>query len=291
MTIVAGFLLQEHIVLCGDTMVTSGIKTHQSKLQGFHVNDGAERYTFGFALAGNEVNGEMAIQDCIAALSECPKQELTLRKATEILREAIADINRRYVDGRSDTERFDLIIGAWLPRGGGLKLFSTAGGSGVIRRDHECLGSGYWLANIIANPMFHRRMRLDETVLLAIQAIAAAKKYDPYCGGDTNFMVIARGGAISAAVPYRAVEVENYIADFDNSSRRLLLDLGNAELQEADIERKLAEFVEVGRRVRAFLRNRGFDYMTSFLQRLMQAAKPHPESTTADQSPPPPSQE
>jgi hypothetical protein len=39
MTIVAGFLIQEHVVLCADTMVTSGIKIHQSKLQGFHAGE------------------------------------------------------------------------------------------------------------------------------------------------------------------------------------------------------------------------------------------------------------
>ena len=215
MTIVAGFRVQDGIVLCGDTMYTGGMKVHQPKLCSATLADApdsVDRLSIAFALAGNEANARMAIEDCLEGISEHPAEKRSLRSITTLLRSAILKINRDYVDGHSEAEKynlqFGLIIGAWLPRGGGCRLWSTAG-SGLIHQDpYYCQGTGEYLGHYLIRPVFKKSLSIAETVLLAIQTIAAVKKYDPNCGGDTQFVTITEGGALSAEVPYSAVGTE-----------------------------------------------------------------------------------
>lgn len=299
MTIVAGFLLKDRVLLCGDTLVTTGIKIHQSKLIGFRhegPDDDVDRVSLAFAMAGNEVNAKMAIDDCVNALKEHEKEALTFQVVKNTCRAAILNINRDYIDGRSEAEKqnaaFDLLVAAWLPRGGGLHLLSTAnGGSGLISRQYDFLGSGYYFGHVIAKPMFRQNMPLEEAVLLAIQVLASAKKYDTYCGGNTEFMMISEGGALSDSVPYKALDAEGYIDDFEKKSRSLLLSLGNTEIDDSQAEAIMDKFCEECRRIRAYLRGNHWEYLMQFIKRLEKSKKPSLQSTTGDPPLQPPSPE
>jgi hypothetical protein len=176
-----------------------------------------------------------------------------------------------------------LLIGAWLPYGGGCKLFSTAGGPGLVRRsDYDCLGSGYYLGHYVIRPIFSPRMPIEEVVPLAIQAIAAAKKTDPNCGGDTQFMVISPGGALSAVIPYDARTSEARIAQFEQLARRLLLDVGNPKIDKAQFEAKLENFIDQCRFIRAIWTDTAGEYFQSLLAKFTGEDQSSPQSTTAD---------
>jgi hypothetical protein len=275
-TIVAGFLTQECVLMCADTMYTGNIKIHQSKLFGADLKDSldsADHCSLTFALAGNEANACMAIEDCIQGIQDCPVAQRGLRAVTKILREAVLNINTQYVDSRPESERydaqFDLVIGAWLPRGGGLKLFSTSG-PGLVRRDgYDCLGSGSYFGHYLIRPIFNGQMSIREVALLATQAIATAKDYDPGCGGDTQFMTISPGGSRSSLIPFDVSSSEGYITEFDRLSRRLLFEIGNGQADETQFDAKLSMFTDEVRRIRAMWNGKGFEFLEQMISKLV----------------------
>lgn len=299
MTIVAGFEVRDGILLCGDTMYTGAIKIHQPKLTGASIRDSADKAdhcSLAFALAGHEVNAKMAIEECIEGIKECPAEQRTLRKVKQIFRSAILAVHRHYVDGRSENERlaawFDLIIGAWLPRGGGYNLFSTSGSAGLVVVDHDCLGSGSYFGHYVISPIFNRQMDIEEAALLAIQAIAAAKQYDPSCGGDTQFLTISEGGLLKGGLsPYDIASSEGYLARFEHLSRQLLFDVGNRRMDKKQFEVRLNEFTRRVRSIREIWSGKGTETIGQMLSHLTAEGQQDPESTTADPSPPPPSPE
>ena len=272
MTIVAGFHLQDGIVLCGDTMYTGNVKIQQPKLSGvtiFGSTDSREQVSLAFALAGNEANAQMAIEDCIEGIRECPIEQRTGRRITKILRSAVLNVNRDYVEGHSDQYSlgFELIIGAWVPRGGGYRMWSTAGAGLVSNHGYYCHGSGGYIGHYLIRPVFRRAMSRAQTVLLAIQAIAAAKTIDPGCGGGTDFITISDGGVLSAVVPYNPVGIEPNLLSFDNMCRQLLFCIADREMTTNQYNQELDQFVEKCRGMRETIAGRTFDYILDMLRR------------------------
>jgi hypothetical protein len=175
-----------------------------------------ESCSLGFALAGHEDFGKMAIDDCVEKVLACPAGERTMRNVGIALRAAIKAINDDYVDKKPTSERelakFELIIGAWLPLAGGLNLFRTRGSAVNSAGSYHCTGVGAYLGDYLMRNVFDpRSMNIRDAVVLAIQALGAAKSYDANCGGDTQFLTIAPDGRISPTVPYDIHTSESYI--------------------------------------------------------------------------------
>jgi 20S proteasome alpha/beta subunit len=158
------------------------------------------------------------------------------------LRKAIKTINDTYIDTRPDAEKeaakFELIIGVWtqLPNPGELQLLKSSGPALLSAGDYHCTGIGAYLGDYLMRNIFSPAMRIKDTALLAIQALAAAKAYDANCGGDTQFMTISVTGAVSRVIPYDIYSSEKYIADFEQMSRHRLFDIGNDDISETMFE-------------------------------------------------------
>jgi hypothetical protein len=281
-TIIAGFHGSDGILLAADTMYVGGSKIHQPKLFGHFLNPGSsETCTLAFALAGDENLGKMAIEDCVEAVSSIPAKKRTSSKIKKALRTAIKTINDHYVDTRPEAEEreeaeFDLIIGAWLPMAGGLRMFRSSGPALLSVPEHyHCTGVGSYLGDYLMRPVFHPKMSLKETTLLAIQAFAAAKAYDAYCGGDTRFLRIISGGQITNAVPFNIEDTELYVSRFDRIARSLLFTLGDLDLDEAEFSRRLEiGFVHDVHEIRKMWKDGRSPWHQILMQRLAEFRRP-----------------
>jgi hypothetical protein len=306
MTIAAGFCTDKGILLCADSQYTGGAKVNQQKLFGYTIlQPGFDTINVTFALAGHEIYGKMAIENCVDALQSCKPKELTLRKARHLLRTAVKDIHEQYVDTRpdpveKDNARFELVIGCWLPQGGGLKLFRTNGPGVVSGGDYYCVGIGAYLGDYLMRNVFNRSMSIREVALLAIQALAAAKAYDANCGGESQFLVIHSDGELGSLIEYNNIQqVETYIADFEKLTRTLLFNLADfslglrelASTSDQKFEEMLAKFVDSIRGMRKLWIGQGFNFFAKLLEQFNAQVKSSPESTTLDPSAQPPSQE
>jgi 20S proteasome alpha/beta subunit len=287
MTIVAGFKVRNGILLAADTMYTGGAKVHQPKLFGYTPSpDTEESATLGFALAGHEDFGKMAIEDCVEAIASCPPPDRSIDTVRKLLRRAVKTINDEYVDKKPASEReaarFELLIAAWLPNAGGLRLFRTRGSAVNDSGNYYCTGFGAYLGDYLMRNIFTPEMRLRDAALLAIQALGAAKTYDANCGGDTQFMTIYEGGKISGVTPFNVSSSEAYISEFENLSRKLLFSIGDSEMDDKAFETWLQSFADEMRRIRAFWKGKGFDYMAERFSRFTVGGQQGPQPPKAD---------
>jgi hypothetical protein len=300
-TIIAGFHVQNGILLAADTMYTGGTKIHQPKLFGYSLNANTpESCSLVFALAGHENYGRMAIDDCVEELLSCEPKLRTLKAVKRAFRKAVKAINDEYVDTRPDpaekeAARFDLIIGAWLPMAGGLQMFKSSGPAVLWAGRYHCTGVGAYLGDYLMRNVFTdevaRTIKIKSAALLAIQALGAAKTYDSNCGGDTHFMTIYPGGMMSPVVPYDVHSSERYISEFEILARKLLFNIGDADMSDTDFDKWLSSFTDETRRIRAFWKGQGFDYLSRQLSQLRGEVPPDPQPPTGDPTPQPPSPE
>ena len=127
MTMIAGFRVQDGILLCSDTEWSGGtVKLYDSKIFTHPFQGGL----VSFAVAGNEGNAKMVIQDCQDALVFGRSRPYTPKELKRILREAVRSIQEKYVENKSGEEKdkadFQLIISLRL-KSEGMLLLSSIG--------------------------------------------------------------------------------------------------------------------------------------------------------------------
>ena len=78
MTIAAGFVTRDGVLLCADTQFTGGAKVYRHKIRAFTLNDGT---ILVFALAGHLDYAVMAIEECLEAIDAVAVQKSLMRRS------------------------------------------------------------------------------------------------------------------------------------------------------------------------------------------------------------------
>ena len=144
MTIVAGFHVNEGILLCSDTQYT-GEARHQHPKIAEPIKIGTSRILF--ALAGSEETARMAIEDCADALQEISPGRRSLKCIKQAIRAKIRDVYRNHVEDVPNLARdrhFDLLVAIWH-KDHGINLYSSENGGLSLVRGHRSLGHGDYL--------------------------------------------------------------------------------------------------------------------------------------------------
>lgn len=243
MTIVAGFHVDDGILLCSDTQYTGATKIFQQKLFPYTITGDS----YVFALAGHEQNGKMAIDECQEAIAEMKPEERTLRTVKRALQKAVKPICDEYVLARPPNEQeylgFELLVGCWIPRGGGHKLFSIGRNGAVIKNDeYECIGTGSYMGHYFIRPQFNHHMSMDAAMLLAAQVLRVAKSYDPNCGGPSQFVVIGKNTR-HVFIPYDFHWADNFLRTYEVHTASLMSSITDRHLSESDFDIALKVFV------------------------------------------------
>jgi 20S proteasome alpha/beta subunit len=282
MTIAAGFVVKDGILLCADTLYTDGqTKDYRDKIFPWIGKDSA----VCFAIAGNATIARMVVDDCRDALDESGTKKLSIKQALAIVRPIVKNAYEQYVDTRPVDERsaadFWLLIAA-SAASGGFRLYSSVRSS-VARVDtFECIGAGRQIGRYIIDPIYQNDMSIAQAAVLGIHAMAAAKERVDGVAGKSQFLSI-RDGFVSTVVPQRIDSWEQYALDFRTAAERLLLSIGD-DLNDQEFEESLGRFSEQARSIRAFWKGNPLEYMAKkFQQYLSERANPQdPQSTTAD---------
>jgi 20S proteasome alpha/beta subunit len=292
MTIAAGFTTTKHgILLCADSQYSGAAKTNDSKLFGHSIQGDK----FVFAISGNVVNARMAVEDCADAIGAHPEEKRTLAQIKRILRRSIKGVFDEYITPRPIEEReqlsFELIIGAWLPRGGGHKLFRSMGPGVIFGEDYYSVGMGAYLSDYLIRPVLMGVLSMNDTLILANQAIAACKSYDASCGGASQFLCLDANGNISPIYNFDFYHNEVLIREYEASCKKLMLDVFNPQLPQLFFQGRLDSFVLAARAYRETWMN-----YTGILKTIAdviasgQAGQSDSQSTTPDPQSPQPSQ-
>ena len=251
MTIIAGFWTQEGVLICSDTQYTGGTKIYKQKI--FPGEITGDSYVF--ALAGHEGNATMAIDECKNAIADLKPEQRTAKTVKKALQKAIKPICDDYVLARPqnlwDELSFELLIACWIPRGGGHNLFSVGRLGDVNRQDGgECKGTGAYIGQYVMGSVFKPILNFESVKVLAANVLSAAKSYDPNCGGPSTFVVLDKTGKFGI-IPYDYLHAEQFLTTYEAQTRSLLFHLGNPEVENEVFEKRLLEFTETMKSIRA----------------------------------------
>lgn len=229
MTIAAGFLCTDGILLCADTEHTGwAAKSHHSKVDHFEVPGGK----VCFALSGASALAWSAIQECSKQLQAAPSNDLV----ADI--ETILDAEyRRNVLGHPNYTDFDysLLLGIWIPNEHPRLYFTTATAITEVK-EFQCIGIGAELASYLIRPGFYG-LTLRSAAALAAYTLGSVKDSIRGCGGMSIYVLLRNDGTVGLLTSEHdggTKEVEEYAKAFDFQIKRLLLWM--ADLQGEDIQ-------------------------------------------------------
>jgi hypothetical protein len=143
MTIVAGFVVQDGIVLCADTMYSGGMKVDRTKLFPARFDNGL---SVVFALAGHEGCAKMAIQDCNDALAAIASDARSMKRIRRAVLGVVNSIHKNDIAAlpqptAQEEAQFSLLVAAWNEIEG-LHLFKVLRTSIAEVKSYECHGIG-----------------------------------------------------------------------------------------------------------------------------------------------------
>ena len=263
MTIIAGFRVQDGILLCSDTEWSGAGKIYQQKIFSHFFRGGA----IAFAVAGNEANARMVIEDCQYAIDPGRKRAYAPQELTAIVRAAVLAIQEKYVDKRPTAEKekawFELII-AFALKSGHRQLLASRAPSVLPVDRFATHGAGWEVARPIIDSAYDPNMRIKDAVIVAIQAMGAAKRQVEGVGGQSQFLVMGdqlpepdmqgpgkREQFISGLVGHDPAETERLILQYEQAAGRLLLRAGDFDLDSAAFKEKVLNFGQLVFNLRA----------------------------------------
>jgi hypothetical protein len=140
-------------------------------------------------------------------------------------------------------------------------LFYTSKTALVEFDTYQAVGSGgVYLGPYVLRRAYDKARTTDEAVVLAMQALAAAKLHDTYCGGPSQFLTI-RKGVLSPVVPFDVTEAEKEILQYEKLAARLLLEMGGPTTEPPQaFSQRLQAFTTDVAAMRERLREKGLPY-------------------------------
>lgn len=241
MTIALGILASDGIVLCSDSRYTSSSKNYRDKILSWL--DGGDAVCF--ALTGNEVNAKMAIDECREALSRIPAGKRTIAALRRAVRQTLKPLQESYVDKVPSEDRdrasFDFVIAIVSGVDGRAGLFSTSAGAIAEFTTSQCVGSGGYLGEYVLRKWNGPQCTVDQAVMLAMQALAAAKEHDAYCGGSSQFLTV-KSGVVSGLVSYDVHQAEEQILRYEGLTSTLLVAIGDGTKSDGEFRQAVDHF-------------------------------------------------
>ena len=282
MTIAAGFVVEDGVVLCTDSLYSGGIKRMGKKIFPLQLNGGA----VAFAVAGHEPFAARAIEECALCFDQNPDHQASVTGIKSTVELALKNFHEQFVFTRPaderDKVRFQLLV-AMATLTESPCIFSSCETVLTPISRYECIGSGYFVGEHIIETGYTQNMRLDDAVLLGIHATAVAKEYVEGVGGPIQLLWM-KNGIVSPFHPLNtSIFTENYVMSYERRSEELLFQAANPKLTDEEFDAHAKRFVETTKFIRRRWRER-FEN-ASLLEMLMYPGVPtDPRSTTADPS-------
>jgi hypothetical protein len=256
MTIAAGFLHEKGLLMCADTLLTSGVvSTHEAKLIGVGFHDGAVI----FAYAGHADMAEAAIQQCELALRDT---SATMRSRAALAATIRVILAREYkthiVDNRYENTDHDyaLLVGIYSDVDGLGLYCSSRTQLKKSKTGVEFIGEGAGVSILTlrglhqdAPPLRTRYFQSRSAIELAVYALSKAKLHlQGSCGGELLLAVLHSDGTVGGIMDNDVDSIAKYSQRFDNEAARLLLTFLGRD--DKIFEELLENFVDVIRQER-----------------------------------------
>lgn len=214
MTIAAGFICHEGVLLASDTLYAGINKRYGRKL--WTVKAGNNLVCFGGAgLQG----GLERTQDEIAQRLLPGMDRATVIAMLEDVLQHVLDVQQP-ADGEQTSGLFAIRIGT------ACQLFENTDGKTMlspIGHAGQCVGWATALGQYFLDQLYQQPMPMKWARIVAAHLIRQAKQYSEYCGGDTHVLEIRADG--SERMVTDQVEIqrdEQYLGQLDEAMRLVL---------------------------------------------------------------------
>lgn len=200
MTIAAGFICHEGIILAADTQYTIG----STKVNGQKIYDVIEDGDYRLILAGaGDVPYIRMTADKL--VSNLLKKKLTSESdVIDMVGATVKWVHKEHIfphpaDQFGSKPMVQLLVAIRSPAG--LKLLASNSTAVFKVTDYQVLGSGVEIASYVLDKLKGQGYDIPTIEILATYVIAVAKKYDNYCGGETKLVTLRRDGRIERDTP------------------------------------------------------------------------------------------
>jgi 20S proteasome alpha/beta subunit len=242
MTIAAGFVAKDGVVLCTDSQYTGGIKMNGKKIFPFPSNGVA----IAFAIAGHEAFSTRAIEECCTVLDRSLQGQTSIPAIKDLIERGLRSFYRKHIFVRPANDRdagFKLLVAIGNQQETPCLFVSTETVLNPVR-GRECQGVGSYVGHHVIENAYRPDMSLEEAVVLGIHAVAMAKEYVDGVGGPTQLLWIKKGIASTFHPLNATIFTENYMMSFERRSADLLFDAANPKLSEQDFQARAQRFLE-----------------------------------------------
>jgi len=218
-TIAAGFMCQDGILLCADTELTYTdiLKYEGSKVRTFQDSETALAITG----AGDWEYLRMAFDKVVDRIETSDRSMPAIEGAFE---HAVLDIYGRHIPlcPREPKPGFDLLLGV-RSDGGKLALFKSSDTAIAKISSFDLVGMGALLGRSAVETLYTPDITVRKCALLAFHLLRLAKKHVPSVGGHSDIASIPMDGEIQTDYGIDITVLEQALVDFHEALRPVAL--------------------------------------------------------------------
>jgi 20S proteasome alpha/beta subunit len=242
MTIAAGFICTDGIVLCADTqeVIYSYAKVNTEKMRQLET----PAYNVVFTGAGDTGLLETTIQLMEQALLD--KKPSHDREIEKVLRDSLLETFSRHVAPyanfpQEDRPTADILIGIQYPTS--TSLYRAYGTSFLQVTEPQCIGSGVVLGKSLIAQLFDSSMTIGRGWLIALYVLNQAKTWVDGCGGNTDILLLSAHNKGITRIPTTEVEdLESHFKQFDAFVRPLFMAVADRNVPHEKYEQLVKRF-------------------------------------------------
>jgi hypothetical protein len=234
MTIAAGFVCVDGLVLCADAEMTGHVRHAGQKA--WYRDDGDS------AVAVVGAGDVVLIRLFRNRLFERIQGRTTLREAESIIQEILQEVFDGHIDKAPDDARYsgyDLGVIVGIRRGTACRLFEHSRTAVADVQAFKSIGSGAPIADYLAETLFDQSATVLSASTLACYVLQQCKKFAPFCGGASSVILMSSTGqtgfATSSRIAWSEETVMKAFSAFAPKVRGQLLEVAAAETLSLNI--------------------------------------------------------
>lgn len=205
MTIAAGFVCSNGLVLCADTEYTGSIRQTGQKVW---IREHDNSYVLALAGAGDTALIRLVRNRLFERVDPTKAAREAETELEQILRSAFEDhIDKAPPEARA--AGYDVAVLVGVRKGDGRVLLEHSRTAVAWVQSYSCVGVGAPVANYIAETMFTGGMSIQDTIPIACYLLKQTKTFGVMCGGASHVIVIPASGPAEFIDPERIKKLES----------------------------------------------------------------------------------
>jgi len=243
MTIAAGFMCHDGVVLCADTQETRHglLKVKVAKLAlrpEIDVPSISCKMVISGAGDGSFID-KLVDRMWTAAINNRPEMPVIQEAIEDTIKQAHEEYGRIFQPGYLPEAH--LLYALWV-RGWSVRLYSSVGPVVNQVESHECVGIGDVLARYLTDQMFISTMKTAQAELLSIYMLYRTKEYIESCGGDSHIVALHNNGTVHIVDRMNLALLEPDLRRISSNFGSILLRAPSPECSDEEFEETLRMF-------------------------------------------------